>query len=248
MYAHHCISNNSVSLTVHDNPWSAWCVSADASAARALAIVSCLRALGHLEGSHFRNVSVHTLTNSGRCNGRCKHCRSILCQFSISGTWCQLPASKPSIFSSMVVWNFQYVFKSSSWLYTYQMVVELRSAARILFDAGIANLSIEETMTLVERWQHHCRSLVCMIYSIIYSDIIFSVPSLQPDAERKLPAVAMALFLCGYIAADKYSLLSPRLHFFLLGDWLAHGYSALSTISRSLSYCTSMMRTCLTNF
>lgn len=33
--------------------------------------------------------------------------------------------------------------------------VEIRSAARTLFDAGVADLSIEETISLVERWQHH---------------------------------------------------------------------------------------------
>ncbi|ETW82184.1 hypothetical protein HETIRDRAFT_445035 [Heterobasidion irregulare TC 32-1] len=145
-------SNDSVSLTVHDNPWSAWCVSADASAARALAIVSCLRALGHMEDAMDDASTVVAFYASSLSQGLGANYR---------------PPSLP--------------FLARWWFET--SVVELRSAARILFDAGIANLSIGETMTLVERWQHH-------------------LPSLQPDAERKLPAVAMALFLCGYIAAD----------------------------------------------
>ncbi|KIJ14943.1 hypothetical protein PAXINDRAFT_176598 [Paxillus involutus ATCC 200175] len=66
---------------------------------------------------------------------------------------------------------------------------ELRHAARILFDAGIVRLSDEESVALVDAWQHH-------------------LPSLQPSAEQDSKQSGLALFLCGYMAVEKYSLLS----------------------------------------
>ena len=36
------------------------------------------------------------------------------------------------------------------------------------------------------------------------------VPSLQPSAEQKSPTAALALLLCGYIGAHKFTLLSPK--------------------------------------
>jgi len=85
---------------------------------------------------------------------------------------------------------------------------ELRQAARMLFDAGIARLTDEETIVLAERWQHDRTSSV-VVMSIL--PIIFTVvPCLQPDAEKELMPAAMSLFICGYMAAEKYSLLSTR--------------------------------------
>lgn len=66
---------------------------------------------------------------------------------------------------------------------------ELRLAARTLFDAGVAGLTDEETISLVERWQH-------------------SLPFLLPESERRSPVAAKALLLCGFIATRQYSLLS----------------------------------------
>ncbi|KAH8982187.1 hypothetical protein EDB86DRAFT_2812394 [Lactarius hatsudake] len=66
---------------------------------------------------------------------------------------------------------------------------ELRLAARTLFDAGVASLTDEETISLVERWQH-------------------SLPFLLPDSERRSPVAAKALLLCGFIATRQYNLLS----------------------------------------
>ncbi|KIK98529.1 hypothetical protein PAXRUDRAFT_800852 [Paxillus rubicundulus Ve08.2h10] len=66
---------------------------------------------------------------------------------------------------------------------------ELRHAARVLFDAGIVRLSDEESVALVDAWQHH-------------------LPSLQPSAEQDSKQSGLALFLCGYMAVEKYSLLS----------------------------------------
>ncbi|KIJ60314.1 hypothetical protein HYDPIDRAFT_177510 [Hydnomerulius pinastri MD-312] len=66
---------------------------------------------------------------------------------------------------------------------------ELRQAARTLFDAGVARLSDEESIALVDAWQHH-------------------LPCLQPSGEKDSGHAGLALFLCGYMAAEKYSLLS----------------------------------------
>ncbi|KDR82569.1 hypothetical protein GALMADRAFT_237950 [Galerina marginata CBS 339.88] len=78
---------------------------------------------------------------------------------------------------------------------------ELRQPIRTLFDATIANMPDEESIMVAEKWQHH-------------------VPSLQPDAEKETMNAALALFICGCIASEKYSLLST---------------SALTDISKSIS-------------
>ncbi|KAG2127039.1 hypothetical protein BD769DRAFT_1460808 [Suillus cothurnatus] len=57
---------------------------------------------------------------------------------------------------------------------------DVQQAAKTLFDAGIVRLSDEESIALVDAWQHH-----------------------QESAKSSL-----ALFICGYMAAEKYSLLS----------------------------------------
>lgn len=47
----------------------------------------------------------------------------------------------------------------------------------------------------------------------IYSLIAYKsrpVPCLQPSADREATHAALALFLCGYLASEKYSLLSTR--------------------------------------
>ncbi|KAJ7626280.1 hypothetical protein DFH06DRAFT_737359 [Mycena polygramma] len=66
---------------------------------------------------------------------------------------------------------------------------ELRQAARLLFDASVARLPDDETNTIAEHWQHH-------------------LPCLQSTADRESLPAALALFLCGHIAAEKYSLIS----------------------------------------
>ncbi|GLB39841.1 putative WD40 repeats [Lyophyllum shimeji] len=78
---------------------------------------------------------------------------------------------------------------------------EVRRSARALCDYAIACLSDEEAVEIAEHWQHH-------------------LPSLQPTAERESIHAALALFLCGYLAAEKYSLLST---------------SALTDISKSIA-------------
>ncbi|KAI0265617.1 hypothetical protein BC834DRAFT_824867 [Gloeopeniophorella convolvens] len=66
---------------------------------------------------------------------------------------------------------------------------ELRLAARTLFDAGVAGLTDEETVSLVERWQH-------------------SLPFLLSESERRSSVAAKALLLCGFVAAGQHELLS----------------------------------------
>ncbi|KAJ7068638.1 hypothetical protein C8F01DRAFT_1118822 [Mycena amicta] len=68
---------------------------------------------------------------------------------------------------------------------------EVRQAARMLFDASIARLSDEETIELADHWQHF-------------------LPCLQSTADRESLPAALSLFLCGHIAAEKYSLLSSN--------------------------------------
>ncbi|KAF5334171.1 hypothetical protein D9758_014838 [Tetrapyrgos nigripes] len=79
--------------------------------------------------------------------------------------------------------------------------VELRHAVRTLFDAAVVRLSDEETIALVNEWQQH-------------------LPSLQPEADQESRTAALSLFLCGYLAAEKYSLFST---------------SALTDITKSIS-------------
>ncbi|KAG6827295.1 hypothetical protein H0H92_012460 [Tricholoma furcatifolium] len=66
---------------------------------------------------------------------------------------------------------------------------EVRQSTRVLFDYAIACLSDQESEETAEHWQHH-------------------LPCLQPTADRESMQAALALFLCGYLAAEKYSLLS----------------------------------------
>ncbi|KAJ7505803.1 hypothetical protein B0H11DRAFT_1851029 [Mycena galericulata] len=68
---------------------------------------------------------------------------------------------------------------------------ELRQASRILFDASVARLPDDETIIVAEHWQHH-------------------LPCLQSTADRESLSAALALFLCGHIASEKYSLISSN--------------------------------------
>ncbi|KAG6915621.1 hypothetical protein DXG01_010697 [Tephrocybe rancida] len=66
---------------------------------------------------------------------------------------------------------------------------DVRRSTRGLFDYTVACLSDEDASATTEHWQHH-------------------LPCLQPTADRESTQAALALFLCGYLAAEKYSLLS----------------------------------------
>ncbi|EJF60945.1 WD40 repeat-like protein [Dichomitus squalens LYAD-421 SS1] len=70
----------------------------------------------------------------------------------------------------------------------YTLSAEERQAARLLFDAGVARLSDQETADIVECWQQH-------------------LPILQHEKQKDSTRSALALCVCGFIAVDKYSLL-----------------------------------------
>ena len=88
---------------------------------------------------------------------------------------------------------------------------ELRHAIRVLFDASVANLSDEEAIAITENWQHHGKYRIH--HSFAYILILLSdceVPALQPDAEKETLNAALALFVCGCVASEKYALLSTK--------------------------------------
>ncbi|KAK0201531.1 hypothetical protein DFS33DRAFT_1348146 [Desarmillaria ectypa] len=78
---------------------------------------------------------------------------------------------------------------------------EVRQSCRLLFDAAVVRLSDEEANAVAEQWQHH-------------------LPCLQPTADRESTQAALSLFICGYLAAEKYSLFAS---------------SALTDISKSIA-------------
>ncbi|TRM56951.1 hypothetical protein BD626DRAFT_228313 [Schizophyllum amplum] len=79
-------------------------------------------------------------------------------------------------------------FLAQRWLEGSQ---EVRHAARVLFDASAVRMTDDEAGVLVEHWQHQ-------------------LPCLQPPAEQEAASSAMALFICGYLGAEKYTLMSTH--------------------------------------
>ncbi|KAK7054386.1 hypothetical protein VNI00_003580 [Paramarasmius palmivorus] len=157
--------------TLHQYSWpgQAWCISADVSAARALAIVITLRALSIFEElSEAANTVLAFYTSSVP---------------SAVGKGYQ----PPNLTFIARCW-----FDGSS---------EIRQAARLLFDATSVRLTDDETNATVESWQHQ-------------------LPCLQPTIEKESPTAALALFICGHLASERYSLLST---------------SALTDICKSIS-------------
>ncbi|KAI0053216.1 WD40 repeat-like protein [Auriscalpium vulgare] len=150
--------NDANSLIAMSNAQAPWCVSADVSAARALAIVACLRTLNHFDNAtdDFNTVIAFYATSLPHAIGD--------------------PYVAPSL-----------PFLAKWWFDTSG---ELRAAARTLFDAGVAGLSPEATIAMVEHWQHQ-------------------LPNVQPDdSAKKSPSAAKALLLCGFVATHQYNLLS----------------------------------------
>ncbi|EJD50966.1 hypothetical protein AURDEDRAFT_112046 [Auricularia subglabra TFB-10046 SS5] len=73
--------------------------------------------------------------------------------------------------------------------YWYDASVELRQAARTLFESTAVRMTDQETIAFVERWQHE-------------------LPTLQPDTDRQSARAARALLLTGHLAVEKQSLLA----------------------------------------
>jgi len=85
--------------------------------------------------------------------------------------------------------------------------VEVRQAARTLFDAAVVQASDAANLAVLEAWQHECK---CLHYRTAFSEDLFVVPTIQPDIDRDAPTSALALVLCGNVAIEKLALFSPR--------------------------------------
>ncbi|KAF9483399.1 WD40 repeat-like protein [Pholiota conissans] len=152
-------SDGTTTLYDKPDPLEVWCWSPTASASRALAIISVLRAMSLFE----------ELTEGAN---------TVISFFTTSLGMSVGPRFRaPSVEYLGKLW-----FGASN---------EFRHSIRFIFDAAISNLSDEESINVAEKWQHH-------------------VPSLQPDAEKETLNAALALFICGCVAAEKYSLLSTN--------------------------------------
>ncbi|KIJ54513.1 hypothetical protein M422DRAFT_220784 [Sphaerobolus stellatus SS14] len=77
-------------------------------------------------------------------------------------------------------------FLARYWLHSSS---DVRLAARALFGSAAGRLSDEDTIRIVEYWQH-------------------KLPCLQPDAEKQSARSALALLVAGNIAAERFSVLS----------------------------------------
>ncbi|PFH54032.1 hypothetical protein AMATHDRAFT_815 [Amanita thiersii Skay4041] len=77
-------------------------------------------------------------------------------------------------------------FLASAW---FRSSVEMRQSCRTVFDASIARLSDDEAGTMIEQWQHQ-------------------LPCSPTNMGRDSAVAALALYLCGYLAVEKYSIMS----------------------------------------
>jgi hypothetical protein len=72
-------------------------------------------------------------------------------------------------------------------------------------------LSDEEAIKIAENWQHHGKYRIHHRFAFILILLSYhGVPALQPDAEKETLNAALALFVCGCIASEKYALLSTK--------------------------------------
>ena len=76
-----------------------------------------------------------------------------------------------------------------------------------MFDASVAKLSDDEANILVEEWQRQ-RALVPLTISLVADP--FEVPSLQTNFNKEVISSPLALYLCGYVAVEKYSIMSTE--------------------------------------
>ncbi|KAI4523652.1 WD40 repeat-like protein [Schizophyllum commune Loenen D] len=152
-------SDGCTALYTGDNVRAPWCISPEASANRALAIVVVLRALAMFEEYADSATTVITFyaTSLAACVGQ---------------AYCA-----PSL-----------PFFAQRWL---EGTPEVRHAVRVLFDASAVRMTDEEASSVVEHWQHQ-------------------LPCLQPPPEQEATSSAMALFICGYLAAEKYAVMSTH--------------------------------------
>lgn len=146
---------------------------------RALSITAVLRALGLIEGCFALRLCLqHSLTQllelSDDCNTVITFYATSLVQ--VVGNSYQSPSL------AFLAWHW---FRCSSQslvtfilLFIETVIVdELRQGARILFDAGIARLSDEETIVLVEQWQHDCMDFLLLAALIVTELLRSALPS-----------------------------------------------------------------------
>ncbi|KAI0754509.1 WD40 repeat-like protein [Daedaleopsis nitida] len=150
-------SADSFSLLPQSHPLSVWTVSPEASADRALAILSVLQFLTQFEDLAPDATTVTTFYAAS------------VGQFVHEG---YQPPSLPRLGRYLL----------------HTLSADVRQGGRLLFDAGVARLSDQETIEYVESWQQY-------------------LPVLHPEKERDWTHNALALCICGCIAVDKYTLL-----------------------------------------
>lgn len=90
---------------------------------------------------------------------------------------------------------------------SFHPVDEFREPAKTLFNAGLARFTGQEIAGLAESWQHKRERLGSLFEQGLTKA---PVPCLQPDVEKPSLTSVVATFICGSIAVEKYSLLSPR--------------------------------------
>ncbi|KIY52426.1 WD40 repeat-like protein [Fistulina hepatica ATCC 64428] len=73
----------------------------------------------------------------------------------------------------------------------FESSIELRHSVHVVFNGALSCLSDDEANEVVDAWQHH-------------------LPWVQPETERDSSQTASALFICGYLAAERYALLSTQ--------------------------------------
>jgi hypothetical protein len=131
------------------------------SASRALALLACLRALTHFGSGFLAYVTERSslLNPFFRHGGSRQYSHCILCYVPFPRCGQRICTSGPFVPCQMVVRCFKYdalhyfpfgPIHLAGGVFT----GELRFAARTLFDAGVAGLTNEETISLVDRWQH----------------------------------------------------------------------------------------------
>ncbi|KAL0567058.1 hypothetical protein V5O48_014937, partial [Marasmius crinis-equi] len=160
------------------SPGHAWCISPNWSAARALAIIVTLRAL-----SVFEAVDMTFFSNVDVVSELSQSASTVIGFYSSSLADALGSGGSGGAFAYKPP---NLAFIARCW---FDGTNEIRQAARMLFDAAAVGLTDDEINSTVEAWQHQ------------------RIPCLQPTIHKESTAAALALFLCGYLAVERYSLL-----------------------------------------
>ncbi|KAJ3759980.1 hypothetical protein EV360DRAFT_81604 [Lentinula raphanica] len=170
--------NGFVSLYHYPQAEHCWSLSGDASATRALAITALLRALSVFEELSESANTVTAFYTTGLSGVVGSAYKPPNLAF-LARRWFE-SSSMPKAAHTEIDLTLDVHLPFSD---------ELRHSVRLLFDAAVIRLTDEETNAIVDEWQHQ-------------------LPCLQPTAEKESALAALSLFLCGYLAVHRYSLLS----------------------------------------